>query len=162
VTIDVERRIGTLAVREMKNDGFSSPVWGDAYVVEFGGPSIEFDLTLTAAEPSIQIAAEAAELLRKGDAPGALALARPLPADPLARRVTLEALVQLADYQSMRDFCAPPQSSAEIVALCDALYLLGDKPALKALIESAQVVGNTDAAVRQSVEQARARLGRGR
>lgn len=163
VTINPELRSGTLVVREMKNDGFSSPVWGEAYVTEFGGASIQFDLSLPAvAEPSIQIAAEAAELLRKGDIAGALALARPLATDPLARRVAIEAFVQLADWQGIKEFCTPPQSSTEIVALCDALYLLGDKAALKVLVSSDEIARNTDVAVRQSVEQAHARLGRPR
>lgn len=162
VTIDRERGLGTLTVREMKNEGFSNPVWGDAYVAEFSGASIHFDLNCpTVAEPSIQTAAEAAELLRKGDAIGALELVRPLKHDPLARRIAVEGLLQIEDWQGIRMFCTPPQSSTEIVALCEALYQIGDKTALKAFLDSKEVAENTDVAVRQSAEQARARLGRG-
>lgn len=162
VTIDPDRRSGTLVVREMKNEGFSSPVWGEAYVAEFGGPSIQFDLNIPAtAEPSIQMAAEAAELLRGGDAEGALALVRPLSSDPLARRVAVEALVKIGDWKGVREFCAPPQSSTEIVALCDALYQLGDKPTLAAFVDTVEASAMSDVAVRQSIEHARVRLGKG-
>ncbi len=160
ISIDDTKRSGVLHVREMKNDGFGLPVWGDAYVPEFGGSAMEFEISVSVkSESAIQAAGRAMELMRQGDAGGALALTRPHPGDALARRVAVEALLSLRDWQGVREFCAPPQSSAEIVALSEALYQLGDKPALRTFVESDAVVQSTDAAVRQIAEQARSRLG---
>lgn len=160
VTISPENRSGVLNVREMKNDGFSLPVWGDAYVPEFGGATITFELSMRPrAEFSIQAAGEAMELLRKGDANGALAHVRPHADDQLARRVAVEAFLQLQDWRGVREFCNPPQSNTEIVALCEALYQLGDKIALRDFVHSEAVAQSTDAAVRQCIELAHGRLG---
>ena len=121
---------------------------------------MEFEISMSQqSESAIQAAGRAMELMRQGDVSGALALTRQHPGDGLARRVTVEALVSLQDWRGVREFCAPPQSSAEIVALSEALYQLGDKPALRAFVESDAVVQSTDAAVRQIAEQARSRLG---
>jgi hypothetical protein len=73
--------------------------------------------------------------------------------------VTVQALLQLEDWPALRQFCGEPRSNTEIVALCEALYQVGDKPALSDFIKSEAVALNSDAAVRQSIEQARARLG---
>ncbi|MBT2304537.1 metallophosphoesterase [Variovorax paradoxus] len=160
IELSPEDGCGILQVREMKNEGFSLPVWGEGYVPEFGGSTMRFELSMAApAASGTHAAAEAAQLLHEGDARGALALVRPHAGDALARRVTVQALLQLEDWPGLRQFCGEPRSNTEIVALCEALYQVGDKPALGDFIKSEAVVQNSDAAVRQSIERARARLG---
>ena len=55
--------------------------------------------------------------------------------------------------------CSPPRSAAEFIALAEALYELRQKAKLAALIESDFAKHSNDAGVRQSVYQARSRLG---
>jgi hypothetical protein len=160
VTIDREKSSGAVHVREMKNNSFSLPVWGAAYVPEFEGSSMTFEMTMAVRPVSpIQAAGEAAELLRAGDAQGAAKLAGKYPDEPYARRVALEALTSIGDWAGIREFCAVPRSNPEIIALCEALYLLGEKPALREFIAQEAVANNQDAAVRISVETAKARVG---
>ncbi|WP_338938750.1 metallophosphoesterase [Paraburkholderia sp. 22B1P] len=160
ITIDRENNAGTLHVREMKNNSFSLPVWGAAYVPEFDGSSMAFGMTLAVPPLSpIQAAGEAAELLKAGDAVAAAKLARKYPDEPFARRVALEALTLIGDWAGIREFCAEPQSNPEIIAMCEALYLLGERQALRDFVARAVVAENTDAAVKIIVEQAKARVG---
>ena len=160
VTIDREKSSGKLHVREMTNNSFSLPVWGAAYVPEFDGSSMTFEMTMAVRPVSpIQAAGEAAELLKAGDARGAAKLAGKYPNEPYARRVVLEALTSIGDWDGICEFCAVPQSNLEISALCEALYMSGEKTALRELISQEAVANNQDAAVRISVETAKARVG---
>lgn len=178
----------SLHVRDMKNSNFSLPVWGAANVPEFGGSSLSFELTIppnsrrppleevapfqsggdepvraTQVVPNEKLAleatSEAARLLRNGKAQPAIELVRPHLASPLARRVAVEAFLELDKWDEIERLCSPSQSNAELIALMEAHYQLGHRPELRALIESETVTLNQDAAVRQSAEQARARLG---
>lgn len=160
VVIDRQARSGTVHVREMRNDSFSLPVWGAAYVPEFQGPSMTFDMkTSVQAVSPLQAVGEAAELLAAGGAQSAYSIARRYPDEPLARRVAIEALTSIDDWAGIREFCAAPQSNHEIIALCEALYQLGDKPALRDFIATETVANSADIAVQQSVERAKARVG---
>jgi hypothetical protein len=160
IDLNPEARTGTLHVRDMKNSGFSMPVWGAAYVPEFTGSRMAFDLKIRPlSDFAMDAASEAQARLRHGDAAGALALVRIHATNQLARRVAIEAFLHLQDWPGIRTFCSPPQSSAEIIALCEALYQLGDKRALKELVESELVAQSVDAGVLQSVNQAYARIG---
>ncbi len=160
VTIDREKSLGSVHVREMTNNSFSMPVWGPAHVPEFEGSSMNFEMT-TAVRPisPIQAAEEAAELLRAGDARGAAELAGRHPEDPYARRVVIEALTSIDEWAGIREFCKVPQSNLEIISLCEALYMLGEKPALLNFITQEAIASNNDSAVRHSLETAKARLG---
>lgn len=160
VELDTAARSGKVHMRDMRNDSFSMPIWGAGYVSDFGGSNMAFELSAPlGAESPIHAAGEAVELLRKGNAREAIAVVRHYVQDPYARRVTVEALLSLNDWEGVRDFCTPPQSSSEIVAMCEALYELGDRGGLREFLNSTAVASSTDAAVRQSIEQARARLG---
>ncbi len=160
IVLDPETRTGTVHVRDMQNNGFSMPVWGAAYVPEFSGSEMTFELTMRPlTEFAIQAASEAMELLRRGDAAGALAVVQLHNNSELARRVAIEALSQLKDWAGIRRYCNPPQSSVEIIILCEALYELGDRKALAELVDSDLVANSPDAGVRQSISQAQARLG---
>ncbi|WP_186308697.1 metallophosphoesterase family protein [Paraburkholderia sp. BCC1885] len=160
IIIDRENSSGTLHVREMTNNSFSLPVWGAAYVPEFEGSSMKFEMTMAVQPISpIQAAGEAVKLLRTGDAPAAAKLARKYPDEPYARRVALEAMTTIDDWAGIREFCAVPQSNLEIIAVCEALYQLGEKQALRDFIAQDVVADNPDAAVRISVETAKARAG---
>jgi Calcineurin-like phosphoesterase len=178
----------SLHVRDMKNSSFSLPVWGAANVPEFGGSSVSFDLTISpsarlpsrqegppvqdhSAEPvqaeqvvvteklALEAASEAVRLLRSGKAQPAIELVRPYLSSPLARRVAVEALLELDRWEDIERLCSPPQSNAELIALMETQYQLGHRSELRTLIESETVTMNQDAAVRQSVDQSRARLG---
>jgi hypothetical protein len=160
VSLDPETGASSVHVREMKNGDFGLPVWGAAYVPEFGGSAMQFELCMPSrVKLAIQVVSEAAELLRKGDAKGARDLVRGYADDDLGRRVALQAFLEMADWDGIVTFCDPPRSNAEIVAVCEALYQRADRSGLRAFVESANVAQNTDAAVRQSVAQALARLG---
>ncbi|MFA7281165.1 MAG: metallophosphoesterase [Sterolibacterium sp.] len=174
VRIDIEARKCAVHVREMKNDAFSMPVWGEAYVPEFSGSSMEFTLDMqllavlgdsAASEASNQdvlgdsAASEASNLLGQQRERTAFEVAQKHPENEWARRVAVEALLRLDDWAEIRRFCATPQSSTELISLIEALYQLGDKVALREFIESEPVARNSDNAVQQSVAAARARLG---
>jgi hypothetical protein len=188
VCVDTATGQCSLHVRDMKNSDFRSPVWGAANVPEFGGSSISFELTISPSarhptpgmvppvqndsdEPvqavqvvvneklALEAASEAARLLRSGKAQPAIELVRPHLSSPLARRVAVEAFLELDNWEEIERLCSPAQSNAELIALMEAHYQLGHRSELRALIESETVTLNQDAAVRQSAEQARARLG---
>ncbi|HDR9488664.1 metallophosphoesterase family protein [Burkholderia stabilis] len=191
VCVDTATGQCSLHVRDMKNSNFSSPVWGPANVPEFGGSSMSFELKISpnARRPvlmdvppvqnggdesgqaaqvavneklALEAASEAVRLLRGGKAQPAIEIVLPYLSNPLARRVAVEALLELDKWEDIERLCSPPQSNAELIALMEAQYQLGHRPQLRALIESETVTMNQDAAVRQSVDQARARLGGGR
>jgi len=162
LVVDAEKQQGALHVREMKNGTFSLPVWGAAHVTEFSGSSLAFPLKLPPRSRSAMDAAiEAEALLRKGDPAGAAALVRPHDADDLARRVLLEALIELDGWDEIQTIFNPPRCAAEFIGLAAGLYELGKKLELAALIDSEFAKNSNDAAVRQSVALARARLGAG-
>jgi predicted MPP superfamily phosphohydrolase len=160
VVVDTENQAGVLHVRDMKNSSFGSPVWGPAHVTEFSGSSLAFPLKMPPRSTSaMDAASEAASLLRKGDPAGAAALVRPHGADALARRVAVEALEQLKDWTEIQRMCNPPSSPAEFIVLAEALYELGQKSKLAALIASDFARHSNDVGVRQSIDLARSRLG---
>ncbi len=160
ISIDPITGTSSVHVREMKNGEFGLPVWGAALVPEFNGPTIDFKLQMPPRKKiALQAASEAAELLRKGDQDGAFALVRVFPKDDFARRVALQALHEAENWTEIARYFNPPQSNLEIIALCEALYQNGDRPMLKEFIQSPEIAKNTDVAVRQSVEQALARIG---
>jgi hypothetical protein len=160
IVLDAEQRKGTVHVREMKNNGFGLPVWGEAYVNEFSGPSMTFDLKMPQrADSVLHTSAQAAELLQKGEPAEAYRLAQQYPTDGVARRVAVEALIRLSDWAEIRRFCSPPRSTAEFVALAEALYESGEKPALASLLKSDFARESNDAGVRQAIHLANSRLG---
>ncbi|WP_081769038.1 metallophosphoesterase [Herbaspirillum sp. RV1423] len=153
-----------LHVREMKNGNFGAPVWGAAYVHEFSGDSIGFQVVPPKANDSskdsgLKLASEAASLLRTGDYINAFELARTLPDDKFSRVVAVEALSRAGDWNALEKFCNPPQSPVEMVQLMNALYEQGKKTELRSLIQSNYVSDSTDLAVRQMVDQMNTRIG---
>jgi hypothetical protein len=160
ILIDPLTGASSVHVREMKNGEFGLPVWGAAFVPEFNGPTIDFNLQTPPREKfALQAASEAAELLRKGDRAGAFALVRGFPEDDFARRVALQALQEADDWPGIVGFCNPPRSNLELIAVFEALYQVGDRNGLRELTQSSDVTRNADAAVRQCIDQALARLG---
>lgn len=190
VSVDTSTGQCSLHVREMKNSDFRLPVWGPANVPEFGGSSFSFDLTFSSSSRSqvgidlpeqrnsndafqaknktaneqlaLEAAREAIRLLRKGSAASAVAIVEPYLSNLYVRRVALEALLELENWQVIDRLFSHPQSSAELIALMEAKYQLGHQSELRTLIESEAVTANQDVAVRQSIDQARARLGENR
>lgn len=159
VLIDAASSAATLHVREMTNALFSLPVWGPAFVSDFSGASITFDLKLAHRPPSsMQVSGKATELLRAGDARGAYILVTPHLGDDLARRVALEALTEIGDWAELRRVFTPPRSAPEFASLATALYELGDRSALAILLET-DMAKDSSTAVRQAVSIARGRLG---
>ncbi len=160
MVVDPQKQEGALHVREMQNSTFGLPVWGAAHVTEFSGSSLSFPLKMPLRPmPARDAAIQAEARPRKGDAAGAVVLVRPYDADDLARRVAVEALVQLQDWAELRKLCTPPRSPAEFIALVEGLYELRQKAELAALINSDFAKNSTDSGVRQSVELANSRLG---
>jgi hypothetical protein len=160
IQIDVEARNCAVHVREMKNNAFSMPVWGSAHVPEFSGSSMEFALEMPPlAAFGDSAASEASNLLSQKREKAAFLVARQHPDNEWARRVAVEALVRMDDWEGIRKFCSAPRSSTELISLMEALYQLGDKVALRQFIGSEQVATNSDIAVQQGVATARGRLG---
>jgi predicted MPP superfamily phosphohydrolase len=161
VTLDRGSRSGTLHVRNMVNTGFDLPVWGSAYVSEFGGSKIKFEISLPRdGNAEMTAASRALAFLREGDANSAYLVAREHPEDGLVRRVAIQALTELDDPKEIIRFCTPPRSSEEIVILLDALYQDGKQEDLRNLLSSPTISQNSEQAILQSVERARARLRR--
>ena len=161
--IDIELRKCTLHIREMKNSSFSMPVWGAAHVPEFSGSSIAFDLSMRPlADFGDDAASEAIEFLRQGDAKKAFSIVEHYSNNEFARRVAVEALEQMRDWNAIRDFCAPPQSNVEIIKLLEALYELNDMVTLKNWVETDKIRNSDDAAVKQCVDRALSHLSRRR
>jgi hypothetical protein len=160
VVLDAEHRAGTVHVRDMKNSGFGMPVWGEAYVNEFSGPSMTFGLEIPLRPPSVlQAIADAAELMQKGELAEAYRLARLHADDGVARRVAVEALTRLQDWAEIQAFCSPPRSAPEFIALAEALYEAGKKQTLATLLKSDYARESSDAGVRQAIDLAKSRLG---
>lgn len=160
ITLDKSNKKGILHVREMKNSAFGMPIWGEAYISEFGGSSVSFNVNLRSTKAFAENAAsEAFELLRKGEFSAAFNLARSTSNDAFARRIAVEALSRLGDWAGIREFCDPPQSSLEIIALLSSLDELNDKRGISKIIQSDYVSNSQDVAVRQMVDQMRLRVG---
>jgi 3',5'-cyclic AMP phosphodiesterase CpdA len=160
IVLDAEQRTGTVHVRDMKNSGFGLPVWGEAYVDEFSGPSMTFGIEIPLRPASVlQAIAEAADLMQRGELAEAYKLALLHPEDGVARRVAVEALTRLEDWEEIQKFCSPPRSAPEFIALAGALYEAGKKPALATLLKSDYARESTDAGVRQAIDLANSRLG---
>lgn len=159
VVIDAGKMSGELHVREMQNSDFSNPVWGAAYVADFSGALMPFEIKAPPQQFSVlQLAGQAAELLRAGNATEAYHLVRPHLSEELARRVAVEALTVLKDWSEIQAVFNPPTSPPEFVVLVEALLELGRKPDLAALLDSDFARISSDAGVRQCIEMARSRL----
>lgn len=160
VTVDAATGKCCLHVRDMKNSSFGSPVWGAAHVHEFGGSSIGFEVSRRVNTASVLgLVSEAAALLRAGDPAKAYEEARKFPDNEFARRISVEALVRMENWEEMERYCSPPRSPIEMLNLMNALYELGKRGDLRALIQSAEVANSTDLGVRQTKEQMQSRLG---
>lgn len=159
VCVDSVARSGSVHVRDMKNISFGSPVWGDAYVNEFAGATMKFELAAPLSPVSaISKAADAEEALRKGDAREAYSLVRQSLSDGFARRVALQSLTALGDWEEIVRVFNPPTSALEFITLCEALYANAWRDELRRLLESDYARDSKDPAVRQCIEQARGRL----
>lgn len=159
ITINLEKRLGSLAVREMRNEGFGSPVWGEAYMADFSGTSIDFDLGPKKMKSSnLNIADEAARLIRTGNWDAVYLMIQPNINDPWIRRVIVEELMNVKHWHAIKSFCTPPKSNIEIIAALEALYELGEKEQLRSVILSEEIANNQDTSVRQAIGTAQNRL----
>lgn len=160
IEIDPASSTSRLHVRDMKNSNFATPVWGAAYVNEFGGSSFSFEIAVPKATVSIlALISEATALLRAGEPQKAYESVLHYPTDQLARRVAVEALERLENWQEMVTFCTPPQSPTEAIQLMNALYEMGNRTELRAVLLSESIVNSTDSGVRQTKELMQTRLG---
>jgi hypothetical protein len=160
VVLNRETQKGTINVRDMKNVDFSLPVWGRAYISEFNGSSLEFDLPISQHSGSaFQDAAQAEMLLRAGNASEAYALVKAQLEDPFARRVAVQALGTLRDWPEVEAVLGTPESPDEFVLLCEALDEMGNTSKLRDLLASPFAVNNTDPGVAQCISMMRHRVG---
>jgi hypothetical protein len=152
LTLDPYAKNGVIHVREMKNTDFSLPVWGPAFVAEFSGSSLPFAFTSPArAASAFEDASEAAELLRGGNAVEAYSLVRRHLSDPLARRVAVQALGELRDWNEVVRVINPPTSADEFVILADAFDELNLVTDLSALLSSNFAVTSSDPGVQMCI-----------
>lgn len=161
LVVDPASRNATIHVREMGNQDFSSPVWGPAYIADFSGPSLAFPLSPPSrSDSAFQDAAEAARLVTGGHYREAYALVQGHMQNAYARRVAVEALGTLGEWQEVRKAFSPPQSADEFIILADALDELRESAELSALLASEFAVTSHDPGVLQCIALKRARAGR--
>ena len=80
--------------------------------------------------------------------------------DPIARRLLLDCYRRLNDDEGMVTFFNRPESSAEAIALMDALWRLGRREQLGELMESDSVAGSSDPSVAEIRQKYTVRLNR--
>ena len=166
VELDTDTMSGRLSVREMKNVGSQRPIWGphhmhseneDFYEFRFDAPPpspIDFNKNTTMLEEAQQLYenksySEASQIL--------LQLAE---TEDLARFLLLNCMMELSDTRGIVDHFDPPASSAEVIALLDALWHERKGARLGELLNSPLVKESTDSAVIEMAEKYVARLKR--
>ncbi|WP_426139234.1 metallophosphoesterase family protein [Pseudomonas sp. DWP3-1-2] len=156
VVLDRETGDGTVHVREMTNNDFSSPVWDRGYVSEYGGSFMKFKLAKPRSreQSPLELAGNADELIRNGQAKKAYELLRDHTDDVWVREIAVKALTALCDWQALADLLSPPASPTDFLSLCEAYEHLLDWSSLRLLINSTHTKTFADSsAVRQTIEQ---------
>lgn len=162
IEVDCESLTGRLHLREMMNESFGSPIWGQG---SFSSTTHGYrDFTISPppihADDRLPFTLEEAEAhLKAGDVTKAIELAEPYVArSDLARRIALEAVSSAGDTRKLIDLFYPPTSTAEIVHVADALWKEKDDTRLRELLQNPLVAGSREPAVTEVIRKYSARL----
>ena len=166
VEIDTETRSGRLFVREVQNPASAMPIWGPRLLQSQHQHFLEFRFetppdSLIDSNTNTAILSEVQQLYENGNFREASQLLLQLAAtDELARLLLLNCLVELADMPGIVANFDPPESSAEAIALIDALWSEDKKVRLGEVLDLSLVKESTDGAVIEMREKYAARLNR--
>ncbi len=164
VELDVPNRKGRLHVREMHNDNLRMPIWGARSLPPNKTGYLDFSFD-PPPEPFVRpdrntvLLTQAQAAYDNGDYGSAVQILSPLaPAEPLARRVLLDCLIRLDDQVGIAGTFDPPESTAEAIALMDALWAADNRQRLAELLKLPLIAGAADGAVIEIRDKYAARL----
>ena len=166
VEIDTDAKSGRLFVREVQNPASPMPIWGPRLLQSQHQHFLEFRFeappdSLIDSNTNTAILSEVQQLYENGRFREASQLLLQLTAtDELARLLLLNCLVELADMPGIVANFDPPESSAEAIALIDALWSEHKKARLGEVLNLSLVKESTDSAVIEMREKYAARLNR--
>ena len=164
VEIDIENRTGRLHLREMQNDNLLMPIWGVRSLPpnQMGCLEFTFDPPL---EPLVQsdsntlVLNQARDLYEKTEYAEAIKVLSPIaPIEPLARRLLLDCEISCNNWSGIIATFDPPQSSAEALALMDALWTENKKERLAEILTLPLVADSSDPSVKEMRGKYTARL----
>jgi predicted MPP superfamily phosphohydrolase len=163
IELDTDTLQGRLHVREMQNDNLVDPIWGRR-ALRTGSISY-YEFKYSGPEPVAPGSALTAELVRAQDLFGAGnlreaagILAPLIESDELARVLLLQCLVRLPDPQALIDTFDPPRGEAEAIHLMDALWELGKRPRMAAVLDMPLVKQSTDPSLLEISRKYRTKL----
>jgi len=160
IVLDLELSIGTIHVRTMNNDDFSSPIWDKGHVTEFGGSSMKFELIkpdIPKATP-FELAEQADRLIREGKPQEAYDAVSDHMSDLWVKKVALDALVELRDWKTLISILPNPNSVSDFLLLCEAYEETNNWDGLRSLVMSDFAKGTKELAIQQKVEMCKAKL----
>ncbi|MCT9000244.1 metallophosphoesterase family protein [Chelativorans intermedius] len=153
VELDIPNRKGRLHVREMHNDNLRMPIWGARSLPpnQTGYLDFTFDPPpepFVRADRNTLLLTKVQGLYDQSEYRAAADILSPLaPTDGLARRLLLDCLVKLDDAAGVMAAFDPPESTAEAIALLDALWTQGNKRRIAEIIELPLIAGSTDPSI---------------
>ena len=166
VELDTDTKSGRLFVREMKNDTLQMPIWGPRFMQSEHEHFLEFSFdappdSLIDSNKNMEMLREAQQLYENCRYEEASPILSQLAAtDELARLLFLNCLLELDDTPGIVANFDPPASSAEAIALMDALWSEHKHERLREILNSSSVKETTDNAVIELREKYVARLKR--
>jgi hypothetical protein len=166
VEIDTDAKSGRLFVREVQNPASPMPIWGPRLLQSQHQHFLEFRFeappdSLIDSNTNTAILSEVQQLYENGRFREASQILLQLTAtDELARLLLLNCLVELADMPGIVANFDPPESSAEAIALIDALWSEHQEARLGEVLSLSLVKESTDSAVIEMREKYAARLNR--
>ena len=166
VELDTDTKSGRLFVREVQNSASQMPIWGPRLMQSQHQHFLEFRFdvppdSLIDFNKNTALLDEAQQLYENRRYEEASQLFSQLAAtEELARRLFLECLTELDDMPRIIANFDPPASSAEAIALMDALWGERKRTRLEEVLNLQLVKESTDSAVIEMREKYAARLKR--
>ena len=153
VQLDTDKNSGKLHVREMQNENLKMPIWGphSSPLNPTGALPFTFDpppapqsghTRHTTLLLQAQILYDQSEFRQASDI-----LSSIRETDELARRILLDCLLRLSDYERIIAAFYPPRGSAEAIAVMDSLWNEGRRDQLAELLGCSVIVDSGDPAV---------------
>lgn len=151
----------TVHQRRMVNETSESPVWSCGWYAESNASRIRFSIQqplVPQITPQARLS-QAEALLAVSDYEGARDLLRPLAStNDIARRMLLECYTTLPYDESLISILYPPQSISEALVLADAMWELGDRSRLGAMLCLGIVTDSHDSTILEMRTKYEARL----
>ncbi len=160
VVLDQKSCNGTVHIRGMSNGDFTLPIWEKGYLAEFGGSSMTFEFTKNKMKQvsPFELAEKADGLIRSGKYKEAYDIVSQELADPWLRKIALDALIGLKDWNQIISLISLPTSDEDFIILCEAYIETKNWESLKALIVLDKYRDNGNLAIRQMVDMCNAKL----